>query len=212
MRFRRKSAEVPETVEDSSEPQEEQVGPWDVDEMPAPPEGVERVDLGSLLILPSSGHELRLQVEESSGDVQAVLMAGPDGALELRAFAAPRHGDLWSEVRPQIAADMARRGGTATEQEGAFGTELHCELTRTLEDGRTAKQHSRILGINGSRWLLRATLIGAPARGGEGVAAWEDLVRTVVVRRGEGPMPVGEPLPLSLPENARRVERRGTTT
>ncbi len=36
------------------------------------------------------------------------MLAGPDGALELRAFAAPRNGDLWSEVRPQIAGDVAR--------------------------------------------------------------------------------------------------------
>ena len=46
-----------------------------------------------------------------------MLMAASEGALELRAFSAPRNGDLWSEVRPQLAADMARRGGTATERE-----------------------------------------------------------------------------------------------
>ena len=43
-------------------------------------------------------------------------------------FAAPRHGDLWSEVRPQIAAEVASRGGTATEREGRFGTELVCQV------------------------------------------------------------------------------------
>ena len=213
MRLRRKSAAEPETpVEEPTGTQDEPgtgarpAGPHDVADMPQLPEGVQRVDLGSLLIAPTVGTELRLQVDEASGEVQAVLLTGPDGALELRAFAAPRGGDLWSEVRPQIAADMAQRGGVASEQEGRWGPELHCELTRTLQDGRTGQQLSRIIGINGPRWMLRATLIGGPARGGAARDQWDAVISTVVVRRGEGAMPVGEPLPLTLPENARRLQ------
>lgn len=213
MKFRRKSAsnEPEQPVEEQADPQGEEqrtstpAGPYDVDDMPPLPEGVQRVDLGSLLIAPTVGNELRLQVDESTGEVQAVLLTGADGALELRAFAAPRHGDLWSEVRPQIAADMAQRGGVASEQEGRWGPELHCELQRTLSDGRTGTQLSRILGINGPRWMLRATLIGGPARGGEAREKWDAVLSTVAVRRGDHAMPVGEALPLVLPENARRM-------
>ncbi|MAO80597.1 DUF3710 domain-containing protein [uncultured Nocardioides sp.] len=214
MKFRRKSATEPGTPDqaatESAAGAEEQAsrpaGPYDVSEMPELPEGVQRIDLGSLLISPVVGTELRLQVDEASGDVQAVLLTGPEGALELRAFAAPRHGDLWSEVRPQIAADMAQRGGVASEEEGRWGTELRCELTRTLADGRTGQQLSRIIGVNGNRWMLRATLIGGPARPGADRDKWDAVISTVAVRRGEGAMPVGEPLPLALPEGARRVE------
>lgn len=166
----------------------------------------ERVDLGSLVIAPSPGRELRLQVDEASGTVQSVLLAGADGVAELRAFAAPRGGDLWGEVRPAIVEDMRRRGGTAVEQEGPFGVELHCEVTATLEDGRTGTQLSRIIGVNGSRWLLRATFIGEPARGGAGAAEWEAALAGVAVRRGAGALPPGEALPLVLPEQARRLE------
>ena len=91
-------------------------GPFDSEELP--PGEVERLDLGSLLILAEPNRELRLQVDEASGTVQSVVIAGPDGALELRAFAAPRNGDLWSETRPKIAAEVAQAGGTATEREG----------------------------------------------------------------------------------------------
>ena len=171
MKFRRKTAAEPgtpdqETAEQAAEQQSTPAGPYDVSAMPELPEGVQRIDLGSLLIAPMAGTELRLQVDEATNEVQAVLLTAPDGALELRAFAAPRHGDLWSEVRPQIAADMSQRGGVASEQEGRWGTELQCELTRTLSDGRTGQQLSRIVGINGERWMLRATLIGGPARPG----------------------------------------------
>ncbi|GAA5149852.1 hypothetical protein GCM10023340_25850 [Nocardioides marinquilinus] len=208
MRFRRKSVADPEVDEttdgqaDGGDAGDGPVGPFDAEEVED--DGVERVDLGSLLVAPQGGLELRMQVDESSGQVQSVMLAGPDGAVELRAFAAPRHGDLWSEVRPQIADDMTRRGGTAQEREGRFGTELSCEIQVDRPEGKGV-QHSRILGINGSRWLLRATLLGRPAREPDEAAAWEDALTQIAVRRGDHPLPVGEPLPLVLPENARRV-------
>ena len=176
-------------------------GPYDVDELPD--DDVPRVDLGSLLVAPTEDKELRVQVDESSGAVRAVLLATDAGALELRAFAAPRHGDLWSEIRPQIAADAARRGGTATEREGRFGTELLCEVRVSRPDGATGTQTSRVIGINGPRWLLRATFLGDPARDPEKAEEWEAAIAQVAVRRGAQAMPVGEQLPLSLPEGAR---------
>lgn len=206
MKFRRKSAETEapaETPDETGEPDVAVTGPFDIDDVKD--DGVTRVDLGSLLLTPEPGRELRLQVDERTQDVTAVILAGRDGALELRAFSAPRHGDLWSEVRPQLAADMARRGGTATEVEGRFGTELACQLSVTTEDGRTGTQPSRIIGINGSRWMLRATLLGRPAMDPEAGAPWEETLASVVVRRGDNAMPVGDPLPLVLPPDARKL-------
>ncbi len=210
MKFRRKSdaqrsTEATETSAADEAPAEERPsGPWDAEDLPDE-DAAERVDLGSLLVPALPERELRLQVNETSGQVQAVLLAGPDGAAEVRAFAAPRHGDLWSEVRPQIAADMAQRGGTATEREGRFGTELVCQMPVQTEDGRTGVQPSRIVGINGSRWLLRITLMGSPATAEELPEEWAETLTALAVRRGHQPMPVGEALPLVLPENARRV-------
>jgi hypothetical protein len=178
-------------------------GPRDVDEVD---DDVERLDLGSLLIEPEEGLELRLQVDESTGEVQAVMLAGPDGAVELRAFAAPRNGDLWATVRPQIAAEMAQRGGLADERQGPFGAELVCRLPVQLEDGTVATQPSRIIGFNGPRWMLRATLLGRPAMEVDDAKGWEETITRVVVRRGDGAMPVGDVLPVVLPPDARRVD------
>ena len=101
-------------------------GPFDVSQVEG--DGVERADLGSLLVPAIAERELRLQVDEKTGQVRAVMLAGSDGACEFQAFAAPRNGDLWSDVRPQIAEDMVRRGGHATEREGRWGTELVCQM------------------------------------------------------------------------------------
>jgi hypothetical protein len=211
VKFRRKAAEsIDEPTEGSSEESVDDValaetpptaGPFDAAEL-ADTEG--RVDLGALVLLPVPGTELQLQVDETSGNVQSVMFAGPEGALELRVFAAPRHGDLWSEVRPQIAADLGRRGGTATEREGRFGTELVCQMPVARPDGTSGLQPSRVIGINGTRWLLRATLLGRPAVEPETGKPFEEALTTVAVRRGDHAMPVGDPLTLTLPPDARR--------
>ena len=179
-------------------------GPFDSEDL-SPQDGVERVDLGSLLIEGEPNRELRLQVDEASGTVQSVVIAGPDGALELRAFAAPRNGDLWSEVRPQIAAEVAQAGGTATEREGRWGTELICEVPQRAG----GRQVTRVLGINGPRWMLRCSLLGAAAAQPDLAADWEESIRKVTVHRGAQAMPVGEALGIVMPPQARRVDQQG---
>jgi hypothetical protein len=208
VKFRRKgreAADSPETeaTAEAGPTTPAEPGPYDAEDLRD--DGVPRVDLGSMLVPPVPGSELRIQVDEKTQKVQSVVLAGAEGALELRAFSAPRNGDLWSEVRPQLAADMARRGGTATEREGRFGTELVCQLTVQTADGRTGQQPSRIVGINGSRWMVRATFLGKPAVEPETAAVWEEALTRLAVRRGDQAMPVGDPLPVVLPDQARRI-------
>ena len=178
-------------------------GPFDSEDLPA--DDVERVNLGSLLIAAEPDRELRLQVDEASGAVQSVQIVGPDGAVELRAFAAPRNGDLWSEVRPQIAAEVAQGGGTATEHKGPWGPEL---ILRTGK-GTAQQQVVRMIGVNGPRWMLRCQLVGAAAQKPDDSAAWEDTIRRVAVHRGAHAMPVGEALAVTMPPQARRVDQQG---
>ncbi len=211
MKFRRKALPDDITTGSADDPADDSVdaaepgesGPFDAD---AVADSIERVDLGSLLIAPTEGRELRLQVDDATGQVTAVMLASEEGALELQAFSAPRGGDLWTEVRPQIAADITQRGGQVSEREGRFGTELVCQMPVKRADGTDAVQPSRIIGVNGSRWMLRASLLGRPAVEPEQSADWEDALALVAVRRGAQAMPVGQPLPVTLPENARKVQ------
>lgn len=213
MKFGRKSQPAPEaTAEPSGEAADAPTAPvgprtdGPFDEAQVAGDGVARVDLGSLLIPPSEGRELRLQVDEATSTVQAVMIAGQDGALEVQAFAAPRNGDLWGTVRPQIVDDITGRGGQAEEREGRFGTELVCQVPIRKPDGTVGLQPSRIVGINGERWMLRASFMGRPALQPDAATEWEDVLAQVVVRRGAVAMPVGEPIPATLPDQARRVQ------
>ncbi|MFP5253337.1 MAG: DUF3710 domain-containing protein [Actinomycetes bacterium] len=214
MKFRRKSSEDSEVQaqpeppasstaeEQAPEPAGQGVraaGPWDVSEVDLPEEDPTRVDLGSLVVPRREGLELQLQVDQQSQQVIAVVLADQEGAVELRAFAAPRNGDIWDDVRQQIAAEVTRRGGTASEADGIWGTELRVVLKVTTPEGQTGTQPSRVFGIPGPRWMLRATFFGRPALEPAENGAIERALRDVVVRRGSQPFAPGEALPLTVP-------------
>jgi hypothetical protein len=104
-----------------------------------------------------------------------------------------------------LAADVARRGGQADEVDGTWGTHLVTQMQVELPDGTQGIQPSRIIGINGSRWMLRATLIGRPAVDGPYATTWLHAIAASAVRRGDHALPVGEALPLVMPVEAREV-------
>lgn len=221
MKFRRKKAESSEVdsqgeQSDASTPQEQadgsarpggeraggglgSEGPWDASEVELPDEDDTRVDLGSILVPRREGLELQLQVDQQTQQVVAVVLADKEGAVELRAFAAPRNGDIWDDVRQQIAAEVSRRGGTASEAAGPWGTELRVVLKVPTPEGQTVTQPSRVFGIPGPRWMLRATFFGLPALEPSETGPIERALRDVVVRRGSQPVAPGEALPLTVP-------------
>lgn len=178
-------------------------GPYDVAQIP---DDIDRVDLGAILVAPVEGCDLRLQVNEKTNEIGAVLLAGEDGAIEFQAFSAPRSGGLWDQVRPQIAEDVARRGGTVTERESRFGTELLCSVPVDRGNANSDVQLSRIVGIDGPRWMLRATFLGRPAIEPDDSKNWEHALSLVAVRRGDQAMPLAAQLPFVMPPQARRSE------
>jgi len=183
--------------EDAQDPRAR--GPWDAAEVRLDDPDTPRLDLGSLLVTPREGLEVQLQVDEPTGQVVAVVVAAADGAVELRAFAAPRNGDIWEGVRRAVAGEVAQMGGTATEVDGPYGTELQVFLTVDVGDGQLASQPSRVVGVSGPRWLLRATMFGRPAVQPDPEGDIEQALRDVVVVRGGSPVPPGDALPLTLP-------------
>lgn len=160
----------------------------------------DRIDLSGLVITGLPGMELRLQVDEQTNEVQAVLLVLEDSALELRAFAAPKTAGIWTDVRREIAAEATRMGGTATETDGPFGTELVLVVPVTdPENGQVFSQTSRVIGVDGPRWLLRGTILGRAGVEADAAKPMEESFRKVVVVRGSEPMAPRESLALQLP-------------
>ena len=70
------------------------------------------LDLGALLLAPTPGTEVRLEVDQQSDDVTAVQVADDHGAVQLQVFAAPRSAGIWDEIREEIAEMISGSGGT----------------------------------------------------------------------------------------------------
>jgi len=194
-------------------------GPFEVGELDDtdPDDDAPRIDLGSLVISPVPGSELRLQVNEAQDIVSAMLVLpihgpGADGvtpevvassALELSAYAAPRSGGLWAELRDEISEAAVEVGGSAELAAGPFGVELRRLLPVTTPDGEQGYQPSRMWVAEGQRWLLRGIVYGQAAITDDdedpAVAAVLAAFRDVVVRRGDEAMAPGDLLPMTIP-------------
>ncbi|MDQ0769639.1 hypothetical protein QF031_002388 [Pseudarthrobacter defluvii] len=160
------------------------------------------VDLGALLIAPSEGLQLRLEVEEATQRVVAVTLDLNGSSLQLQAFAAPKTETLWDEIREQIGQSVGAQGGQVEEVEGAFGTELVAKLPAGLPDGSQGYRVARFIGVDGPRWFLRGVLGGPAALERPAAEPLEALFRQVVVVRGDSPMPPRDLLQLRLPKDA----------
>lgn len=209
MIFRRRKTEPDEGAERGSleelaeAPSVRSGGPWDRSETEVDTDDKSYVDLGGLIVKGAPSLELRLQVDESSGSVAAVLLAGVDSGLELRAFAAPRTRGIWDEVSHDIAAEAARRGGAATEMVGAFGPQLQVVVPAQTPDGRVGTQTSRIVGVDGPRWMLRGTFLGKSATDVGADEVLDQAFRDVIVVRGDAPMAPRAMIAMRMPDQSR---------
>lgn len=191
------SAALAKSMSDLPEPPE--FGPWDSAQAP---EGVQRLDLGSLLIPAIEGIEVRVQANPEGG-VEQIVLVSSNGALQLGVFAAPRSEGIWDEVREEIASAMKADGGSPEEFQGPYGTELVAQVVTP-----NGQDTIRFVGVDGHRWMLRALFQGPAAanRGNEGVLG--ECLRGVVVVRDAEARPVREALPLRLPREMSEAAQR----
>jgi hypothetical protein len=167
-------------------------GPYDEQDVPG--DELERLDLGALRIPVIGGVEVRVDVGPDQQVVAATLSYSGSEA-QIGAFAAPRTAGIWDEIRKEIRTSITQQGGTAQEVKGRFGTELTGRIP--VQGGF---QSVRFVGVDGPRWFLRGLFTGTAATDPAKAAVLEDAVRNIVVVRGSSPMPVRDPLPLTLPE------------
>jgi Protein of unknown function (DUF3710) len=190
-----------------------QGGPWDAGE-PYPER--ERVDLGSVQVPVGPEHEIQLVMAEQHG--AWVTVRHGQSEVQVQAFAAARRGALWDDVRGEIADEVRRAGGESEERPGPFGIELIARVpaepaqpvtgaaeTGDTEVGGEGFRLVRFVGVDGPRWFLRGLFSGPAALGGEAASTLEDVLRDVVVVRGEHPVPPRDILELRLPPEARQA-------
>lgn len=169
-------------------------GPFDI--VDAPADDIERLDLGALRIPVAAGLEVRVEVGDN-GAVSTISLVNAGGQMQVGLFAAPRTEGIWDDVRAEIRKSMSSERGTVQEAEGEFGTELSGRVP--VEGGFTPM---RFIGVDGPKWFLRGMLVGEPATSDTAAKPFYETFRGIVVNRGSTPLPVREPVPLTLPRDA----------
>ena len=208
---RRRSADAGSDEFDYDEPEQPagapraEGGPWDSEE-PFP--ATERVDLGSLQVPVGPEHEIQLVMAEQHG--AWVTVRYRDSEVQIQAFAAARRDSLWDDVRAEIAAEVDTAGGRSQETEGSFGIELIAQVPAEPGQPASGMRLVRFVGIDGPRWFVRGLFSGPAADGSasegrEQAGLLEEVLRDVVVVRGEHPVPPREILELRLPPEARQA-------
>jgi len=147
--------------------------------------------------------EVRVEVDEGTGQPAAITLVHGEGAVQVRAFACPRSGGLWQEARGDIVEQITRDGGSIEEVSGLFGAELSATVGMRDPEGNSVVQPIRFVAVEGPRWMLQGVFLG---QGTDPDAAHDlnAIFRSLVVVRGDSPMPKGQAIPIVLPENVQR--------
>lgn len=215
MPFGRRRNRIDRSLRERGVPPEPQVrereavvtaGPYD--QADAPDDDVPRIDLGALLLPALQGTELRVDLDPQQRVVGATLRSG-ESLLQVAAYAAPRAGGIWDDVRRELAVSASGQGASLREVDGPFGIELAGTVLAAPppQPGQTHQPKpervpARFLGVDGPRWFLRGMITGPAAAHPAAASVLEQAFRDVVVVRGNDPMPVRDPLPLRLPPQA----------
>jgi len=171
-------------------------GPWDISEV-SDTDGY--IDLGSVLIRPAPEMELRVEVEQTSGQVMGVTCVTEHGAVSIQAFAAPKSEGIWGDVRRDLRQQISSSGGLVDEVAGPWGTEIRTKVPAQQPDGTQGSQPARFVGVDGPRWFVRFVFLGPAATDAEAGALLEAIARDVVVARDTEARAPGDALPLRLP-------------
>ncbi len=175
-----------------------ELGPFDSAAVPRPPGFL---DLGSLWLPNVPGVTLMVETDPATSAVTGLRVQMHQSTLQLQVFAAPKSQQLWDDIRADIVRGLAEGGGSSREANGPYGPELIATVPARTPAGAPATSVMRFLGVDGPRWFLRAVLSGPAATSDVLAKPFIDLLRVVVVHRGDGPMAPRELLPMHMPRS-----------
>ena len=187
-----------ETAAEQDEAEQSGKGPWDSTD-PEAPDTDEYLDIGALMLPFLKGSELRLKANSQTGDVLGATITYKSSSLELEPFAAPKSLGLWDEVR----ADLLKANPSCKEVDGVFGKELTLPVKVKGKNLLT-----RVVGVDGPRWMLRGIFSGPAAKGGKEKDVLDGYLADLVVVRGDEPLAPRDLVPMHAPitPNQRRGE------
>ena len=167
-------------------------GPHDASEMAST---LGYLSFGSILMPTIEGVSVRAEVDETTNEIIAVSFEHEGSVLQVSVFSAAKSEELWPEIYQQLISTITTTGGSVTETIGGFGKQLDTKLV-TPDQVREI----RFIGFDGPRWFLRGAISGPALTDQNAALNMEDIFRSLVIDRGNFPLPPREPLPLRVPD------------
>lgn len=152
---------------------------------------------------------MQIQLDQTAGAVQSLLVVQGNSAIEVALFAAPASTLMIDEVHDEMMRDTAAQGGEANVGPGPMGAELRRIVPMKGPDGEDGYHVSRTWLAQGPRWLLRGVLMGESALGEKLDATGQLLFEffcNLVVHRDDSPRVPGDVISLRVPEGLRPEE------
>ncbi len=172
----------------------EELGPFDVSEV-SKLENL--IDFGAIK-LPNLNRDLaiKIELEEDTRRLVALTLETAGSMLQVSLFSAPKGVAVWSEVLDLLTNSLDSQGAQIEQRVGSFGREL---LVNAQIGGDGNTQTIRFIGVDGPRWLLRGSITGAALQEATENAEIERVFRSLIIDRGDAPMPPRELISLTMP-------------
>lgn len=190
-------------IDHSSEEQVEPVaekkrGPYDIED---DYQKGKRLNMGALRIPAIPNMQVHPSPTPDGEHYTDVTLIHNGSALNLMVLTDSKSGSFWSELQESFLAQAKEANSTVEQGECDFGQQFIVSTPVTTPNGQKAVETMRFIGISGKSWLLRVIISGKAITDEQARVEIEDILSNVVVDRGNAPVPPGEILLLSLPEN-----------
>ena len=197
--FGRKKREEPVGRRATDEPVSPEHGPHDrsaVDDVAVyySELGHGHLDLGAMVIGVPPGRDLNVALDQT-GQPEFHVVSEIARVIP-HVYAAPRSAGQWRSWVSELSEQLEAQGADVSIVDGDWGREISAELPGAV---------FRVIGVDGERWMAEVRVMSAPEVAKDAAAEAREIMRHLLVHRGNDPMPVREHLPISVPDEVQQA-------
>ncbi|MDX2355344.1 DUF3710 domain-containing protein [Dietzia sp. PP-33] len=156
--------------------------------------GYGHLDLGSLVIGVPKGRDLNVALDPN-GQPEFHVVTGVSRVIP-RAFAAPKTAGQWRTMVTGMREQLEGQGAEVSIEDGPWGRELVAIMPGAV---------FRAIGVDGHRWTAEVRIMATPELADQAADEGREVFQHLLINRGDGPMPVREQLPLTIPDEIQQA-------
>ncbi|MDO5048440.1 MAG: DUF3710 domain-containing protein [Actinomycetaceae bacterium] len=174
-------------------------GPYDISERDA---SKGYIDLGPLKVPAIAGLQLQPQLGADKKSIVRLNIVVGNSVLQVLVAAGPKSGGGWKKILEGTRESFEKQGAEVDYNEnGPWGEEILAKVPVKTSDGRAAIAPTRIVGMDGKRWVLRVDIIGAAVVEQKAFQAVASVISNLVVERDNEPRPPLSVIPMTIPDS-----------